>query len=287
VENLLEMIVLVSLTRIEIENYWVPEVLGAELGESLVRTAIVLDEDIWKRSSKVLTADQQQALRNMITEWKEENPDQHFFWQIRFGEFSGQRAADLRRVTQTGGLLGEVKQTRESVEEIQAFGERVMYYMLRAPAMTRLEAELGMRRMLASPEKIQLLDNSERLTQSTERYASMLEHLPKEREAAIAQLFEELNKERQSAINHMFMQTSMEREAAINQIMEGQREAIKHLLASEEFLGAIDQISDEGDEVVNTTFIRATLLILIWVFAYIVAKLVYDRLLYRQEHSRD
>jgi hypothetical protein len=286
VENLLEMIVLVSLTRIEIENYWVPEVLGNELGESLVRTVKILDEDAWKRAATVLTSDQQQALREMIAEWKEQNPDQHFFWQIRFGEFSGQRASDLARVKQTGGLLGEVQQTRETVEEVQAFGERVMYYMLRAPSLTRLEAELGMRRMLASPEMVQLLDNAERLTQSTERYASMLEHLPNEREAAIKQMFQELNKEREAAINHMFVQTAQEREAAIKQLMEEQRETLKHVLASQEFLNTIDSISDEGDEIVNTTFLRVTILILIWMVAYVIAKLVYDRLVFRQSRSQ-
>jgi hypothetical protein len=286
VENLLDMIVLVTLTRIEIENYWAPEVLGAKLGESLIRTVTILDEEIWRISADVLTQDQQLALRQIIMDWKKQYPDQHFFWQMRFDEFSGQAAADLARIKKTGGLLGEVQQTRESVEEIQAFGERIMYYMLRAPTLTRLEAELGMREMLASPELVQILDNSERLTRSTERYAAMMEQLPKEREAAIKQMFEELNREREASINHMFEQTSQEREAAIKQLMEEERELIKQVLASREFLGAIDEISNEGDEIVNTTFIRAILLILVWMIAYVIARTSYDRLASKSAKSK-
>ena len=287
VENLLDLIVLVTLTRIELETYWVPEVLGSDMGESLIRTARTLEEDIWKRSAKVLTSEQQQVLRDLIIQFHEEHPDQHFFWEMRFGEFSDQRAADLARVEQTGGLLGEVRQARETVQEVQDFTERLMYYMLRAPTLTRLEAELGMRRALESPEVVQLLDNTERLTTSTERYAAMLEHLPREREEAIVQLFEEINKERDAAIRHMFEEMSAEREAAINQIMEEQRETIKALLVSEEFKGTVSSISDEGGEIANTTFIRGMILIVFWVIAYISGKLFYDYLRDRRTEARE
>jgi hypothetical protein len=286
VENLLDLIVLVTLTRVELETYWVPEVLGSDMGESLINTARNLEKDIWKRSAKVLTSAQQQTLKELIIQFNEEHPDQHFFWEMRFGEFSDQRAADLARVEQTGGLLGEVRQTRETVEEVQDFTERLMYYMLRAPTLTRLEAELGMRRALESPEVVQLLDNTERLTRSTERYATMLEHLPREREAAIVQMFEEFNKERDEAIRHLFEEMSAEREAAINQIVEKQSEAIKALLVSEELKGTVSSISDEGGEIANTTFIRGMILIVFWVIAYISGKLFYDYLVYRRALTR-
>jgi hypothetical protein len=287
VENLLDLIVLVTLTRRELETYWVPEVLGSELGESLIRTAQVLEEDVWKRSAKVLTSEQQQVLRELIDQFHEDHPDQHFFWEMRFGEFSDQRAADLARVQQTGGLLGEVRQARETVHEVQDFGERLMYYMLRAPNLTRLEAELGVRRILASPEIIQLIDNTERITQSTERYAAMLEYLPREREEAIVQVFDEFSQERDAAIRHMFEEISAEREAAIDQIMEEQRETIKALLVSAEFKNTVSRISDEGGEIANTTFIRGMILIVFWMIAYVSGKLFYDYLTYRRALARD
>jgi hypothetical protein len=143
--------VFASLTRIEVENYWVPDYLGSELGEGLLQSARMLEEDIWGLSEQVLTAEQQQDLRTMIQEWKTANPDQHFFWSVRFSGFSRQRAKDLERVQQTGGLLAEVQMSRETAEEIRAFSERLLHYLQRASGITRLEAEFCMREALRTP----------------------------------------------------------------------------------------------------------------------------------------
>lgn len=288
VENLLDMIVLASLTREELETYWVPEYLGAELGQGLLKAARMLEEEIWDGSKRVLTPEQQNDLRTLIHEWNEQHPDQHYFWGIRFAGFTDQRAIELQRVEETGGLLGEISQTRETAVEMREFGERVMYYMQRAPNLTRLQAEFGMREMLNTPEAIQLLDNTERLTRSSERYAAMIEKLPAERDAAIMQMFNELSREREAAIIQMTEKLSQEREEAIAHLIQKEREAIKELLTSAELQSAVGQISTEGGEIANKTFIRGALLILLWLFAYVSGKVVYDILtgrLYRKRQN--
>jgi len=286
VENLLDMIVLASLTREEVETYWVPEYLGAELGQGLLKAARMLEEEIWEGSKRVLTPEQQNDLRSLIREWNEQHPDQHYFWGIRFGGFTDQRAIELQRVEETGGLLGEIAQTRETAVEMREFGERVMYYMQRAPNLTRLQAEFGMHEMLNTPEAIQLLDNTERLTRSSERYAAVMEKLPAERDAAIVQMFKELSHEREAAIIQMVEKLSKERENAITHLMIEEREAIKALLTSEELQSAIGQISTEGGEIANKTFIRGALLILLWLFAYVAGKITYDILTSRLYRKR-
>jgi hypothetical protein len=274
VENLLDMMVLASLTREEVETYWAPKYLGAELGQGLLKASRMLEEEIWEKTKRVLTPEQQNDLRTLIREWNEQHPDQHYFWNIRFSGFTDQRAIDLQRVEETGGLLGEISQTREAAVEIQEFGERVMYYMQRAPNLTRLQAEFGLREVLSMPEVIQVLDNTERLTRSTERYAAMIEKLPAERDAAVVQMFNELSREREAAIIQMFDKLSQEREEAVAQLMLQQREAIEALLISEELHSAVADIGREGKDITNKTFVRGALLVLLWGVVFVAGRII-------------
>lgn len=287
VENLLDMIVLASLTREEVETYWVPEYLGAELGQGLLKAARMLEEEIWEGSKRVLTPEQQNDLRSLIREWNEQHPDQHYFWGIRFGGFTDQRAIELQRVEETGGLLGEIAQTRETAVEMREFGERVMYYMQRAPNLTRLQAEFGMHEMLNTPEAIQLLDNTERLTRSSERYAAVIEKLPAERDAAIMQMFSELSREREAAIIQMFDKLTREREVAIAQLIQEQREAIKALLISEELHSAVADIGSEGKDIANKTFVRGALLVLLWGVVFVAGRIISGAYLNRTRRKQE
>ena len=271
VENLLDMMVLASLTREEVETYWMPEFLGDELGQGLLKASRMLEEEIWEGSKRVLTPEQQNDLRSLIQDWNEQHPDEHYFWHIRFGGFSDQRATELQRVEETGGLLGEISQTRETAVEIQKFGERVMYYMQRAPGLTRLQAEFGIREVFNMPEVMQVLDNSERLTRSTERYAAMIEKLPAERDAAIVQMFDKLSREREKAITQMMLE---------------QREAIKALLISEELQNTVGRIGSEGKDIANKTFMRGALLILLWGVVFLGGRVLSD-ILIRKLHRKE
>jgi hypothetical protein len=246
VENLLDMLVLTTLQRQDLETHWVPKFLGPKLGQGLLNAARQHEEEIWDIAQNVLNAKQQTELRELIQEWREAHPNQHYTYGVRFAGFSGQRAQDLGQVRQTGGLLGEVAQARETVDEVRQFSERLLYYLQRAPSLTRLEAEFGMRGLFKSQEFRQLLDNAERVTRSTEAYADLARNFPAEREAALTQL------------------------------IALEREALKDLLKSDELRGTVGQLSDEGDQIVNTAFIRGSLLVLLWVFGYVVAKLAHD-----------
>jgi hypothetical protein len=129
VTNLLDMMTLTMLSRMMIESYWAPEYFGAELGEEFLLTYIDLEEDIWSVADDVLTGRQQDDLKLLINGWYSKNPKQIYPWYVRLSDFSGQRAASLAAVQQSGGMLKEVARAREAAEEIQAFGERVLFYL--------------------------------------------------------------------------------------------------------------------------------------------------------------
>jgi len=291
VENLLDMLVFATLTRIEVQSYWVPQYLGEELGAGLLHAATVLEQDIWTLSGQVLTVEQQNDLREMIRQWKEDNPDQHYFWFVRFSGFSGQRAESIAHLEQTGGLLGEMQMARETAAEIQAFSERLLHYLQRSPGITRLEAEFGVRGLLRTPEVSQWLSDASRVSESSARYAEFAEQIPgyskelletffgqlsREREAAIIQMHEAISREREAALAQMYAGLLKERSAAIDQLAEAEREVFRQFLTSPELTGALDRLSEEGGEIANITFVRGVLLVFIWALAYIVAKLAYD-----------
>ena len=203
VTNLLDMMTLTRLSRLVVESYWVPEVLGQELGAGFLQTFIDLEEDIWTVADDVLTQEQQRELRLLVDEWHEDNPEQTYPWYVRLSNFSGQRAASLAAVQQTGGMLKEVARAREAAEEIQAFGERVLFYLQRAPMITSSEFETSASDILGGPELSKAMGDMDRFVTSVERLVDVVEKLPGGRLAAVDQLMDRVAEERQALMQDL------------------------------------------------------------------------------------
>ena len=219
VENFLNMLVLTALTRHSVETYWAPEFLGDELAQGLVEASRTLEEDAWRGAEKVLTPGQQADLRALIAARIEQHPDDIDFWEVRLGGFSGQRAAELEQVVRTGGLLGEVAQTRQTAEQMQQFGERVLFYMQRAPTITRLEAQWAVYDLVRQPEFAGLFESSSRLTLAADRFAAVAESLPQQQFAAINQLMDRVDEQRVAAIGQFSVELTAQRQAFLDDLL--------------------------------------------------------------------
>jgi hypothetical protein len=224
------MLVLTALTRHSVETYWTPVFLGDELGQGLAEASRVLEEDIWRGADIVFTPDQKAELRALIAEWIEKNPDEINFWEVRFSGFSGQRAAELEQAQQSGGLLGEVAQTRQTAEQMQQFGERVLYYMQRAPTITRLEAQFAVYDLLRQPEFAGLFESSSRLTLAADRFAAVAESLPEQQFAAISQLMDRVDEQRVAALGQFSAELTQQREAFLDDLL-AEEERVRGILA--------------------------------------------------------
>ena len=112
VENLLDMLVLTSLTRHSVETYWAPEFLGNELGAGLVDASRVLEQDIWRGADIVLTPDQQADLRALIDDWIEQNPDQFLGVAAPLAHDAGGGYVEEGRVAFRGDSLRQQRLTR-------------------------------------------------------------------------------------------------------------------------------------------------------------------------------
>jgi hypothetical protein len=203
VTNLLDMLVLTRLSRLVVKDYWVPDVLGDELGREFLTTFEDLEEDIWTVADDVLTQQHQDELVFLVDQWHAENPEQIFPWYLRLSNFSGQRAASLAAVQQSGGLLKEVARAREAAEEIQAFGERVLFYLQRAPRLTSNEFESGVSSILSGPEVSKMMHDTDRFVTSIEKLVQAIVALPEGRIAAVDQFMDRVGEERAAMLQDL------------------------------------------------------------------------------------
>ena len=217
VTNLLDMMVITRLSRLVVEDYWIPEEFGEELGAPFRQTYTDLEQDIWSVADDVLTQTQQAELRQLIDDWHADNPDQFYPWYVRLSDFSGQRAASLAAVQYSGGLLSEVARAREAAEEIQAFGERVLFYLQRAPMITTNEFESSVASSLQQPQIEAMVANTDRFVSSVEQLVRLFDELPEERLAAIDQAMDRVGKERHALLED-FSQTEPEIRAVLTEV---------------------------------------------------------------------
>ena len=197
VTNLLDMMVLTSLGRMVIEQYWVPERFGEEIGQPLINASRALEEDVWDMADAVLTLEQQSEMLTMISNYRDQYPDQVNPWWIRMNQFSGQRAARLAAIKRSGGLLKEVRKARETAEELQEQAERALFYMQRAPGIVAGRVESSALQLLGGPQVEQMLEDSDRFIDAVEQLVQLFEDLSEERLAVIDQFMEGLSQQRE------------------------------------------------------------------------------------------
>lgn len=198
VTNLLDMMVLTSLSRMVIEQYWMPERFGEEFGQPLLDASRVLENDMWDLADAVLTPEQQSEMLTMIRNYRNDHPDQVNPWWIRMNQFSGQRAARLNAIKRSGGLLKEVRRARETAEEFQEYADRAMFYMQRAPGIVSSRMESSVLQLLGGPQVGQILEDSNRFVDAVEQLGQSFDDLSDERLAAIDQLLEGLHQQREA-----------------------------------------------------------------------------------------
>jgi len=100
-------------------------------------------------------------------------------------------------------MLKEVARAREAAEEIQAFGERVLFYLQRAPALTTNEFESSVGSVLSGPEVSRLIDDTDRFVATLERLVQLVADLPENRLAVVDQFMDRVGDERQELLQDL------------------------------------------------------------------------------------
>ena len=182
----LDMLVLVSLTRITASRLNEREFEGRI--EVVVTELTRLEADIWRDAERVLSEEHRQDLRTLIESYAEANPNLMMAGGIRFNSFVDIKDVDTAR--QARGLLREIGQAAQVADAMRLLAERTLWYSSRLPVVLGMQVEHTVFGLALEPEVQQVLNDSLRFTDATDRVAEELtllpDHLAQEREAILA-----------------------------------------------------------------------------------------------------
>jgi hypothetical protein len=205
VVNAVDMLVLASLSRSVVEDYWVRQKFGAA-ALPLLEAHRRLETNAWNIAATVLSPAQQEEVRAMMQEYRREFPDQRYVAAARFPELAaklGKAGAD-EEVPKPGSLLGMLylnplaglDPATQAIQQTRLLAQRISYYAQRMTMLWSWQAELTVYQLAAQPESEGVLSNLTQVAQSTRVFARTAEGLPtlvnSQREAAINQIFDRL-----------------------------------------------------------------------------------------------
>jgi len=186
VGGLLDMTVMVSLQRQVVEEYWVPEVFGAD--------------------------ESAEALRALIPVIRERFPGQVHVSAIRASDFAEDRQALVVNLQGGGNLLqlfqldplANLSPASQELAQTRLLAERGFFWAMRMPAILNWQIEDVILDTLDQPESQALVDASVRISEASaglgDTAAEISEWLPEEREAAINQALDGLTREREAIV---------------------------------------------------------------------------------------
>ncbi len=178
--GVVNMVVLVTLTRITWEEYWQPNVYGNS-AQMLIETLRQLEEDIWRLAARILTPEQSKRLRALIYEWREKNPNRRNVTFVRLNGILDElgKYSVFQEEMQPGGLFAPVREATQAVDEIRFFSERAMYLLSRMQAALSLQIEMVYHDLATEGEVSQLLSDITGFRETVERLPA---HISAERE---------------------------------------------------------------------------------------------------------
>jgi hypothetical protein len=147
--NALDMLVFAALARGALERHWIPTRFGEE-GAPLIEACDCLEHESWETAAKFLDRRQRVDLRELITAWQDEHPDQYRVEGVRFQEFSEHAGQiESERTKKARGLLGHVKSATMAADQALVISERAFFVAHRMPFLLRAQARLGVQETLS------------------------------------------------------------------------------------------------------------------------------------------
>jgi hypothetical protein len=184
--NLLDMVVVMTRSRMMVEAYWLPKVYG-ESARPLLDTCRELETQLWQLVTPILTTAQQGELRETIDTLHQQDREARTLLLAQASSF----VADVAKVSQRkrsepgsvfsllmlDPLSGLDPATRE-LAETRLFAERALFIARRMPTLLRWEMELFTVKTAELPQIQQLLTHSAQLATAAERFSQAAEQVP-------------------------------------------------------------------------------------------------------------
>jgi hypothetical protein len=200
----LDMLVLVTMSRNVVQDYYVPK-YGEAVVRPLLNAHISMETNAWGMAEGFLAPSQEIELKNLIQEWRRKNPYQTEVGPIRFREFAiALGAAPPQARTRPSSIfsllylnpLAGLDPTTAAIEGMRQLGERTIYYTQRLPTLLNWQTQLLVYQLAGQPESAQLLANINQFATTAAILSDTAKQLPQvikdQREAAIQQILDGL-----------------------------------------------------------------------------------------------
>lgn len=184
--NLLDMVILVTLNRMNIEDFWLPKRFG-ESAQSLLLAHQEAEKEVWRIAGTVLKQDQLDELYNSIRAWHEKHPEGRsprdvgalgFASEIAQMNRSAQaRPSSVFNLLMIDPLL-ELDPATQELANTRLFAERGLFLARHMPTLIRWETELLAVQTAEMPQVGNLLASSRQLAEAADRFSRVSERLP-------------------------------------------------------------------------------------------------------------
>lgn len=231
VTAMLDLAVMVTLQREVWEAYWVPQVWG-EAGAPLSEALESLETDIWEIVAEALTPTEQDALRELIRQVRQQYPNQVLVTGLRASEFAQDRQQSFVKVNGGGSLLslfqldplrGLNPATRE-FHQARLLGERAFFYAKRLPNLLRWQSEAFALELLSQQEFQSLVESARNASTAMATLQPMITELektiPEERDATLEMIEQRFTRIRDETITSVQAAIATEREAFFRDIAD-------------------------------------------------------------------
>jgi hypothetical protein len=178
--GIMDMTVLVSLTRSSFEDYLVPKVYGAD-AKGVIKKYRKAEAQVWELAAQVMDAKQLDELKQSIDQWQTENPEEHYVSFVRLQDLHQSKASKDDESQTYGSIFSllyldpfaGLDPAAREVEISRHTAERAMYQLQKMPRMLDWQVSLMLSKYLAIPA-------IQNLIASAERFSTAAEDLPKQ-----------------------------------------------------------------------------------------------------------
>jgi hypothetical protein len=182
--NLVDLLTLSTTTHLLLQDHWVRSAKGENF-QPWFKVAQDLEARAWRLANGSLTKEQQDQLRNHITQWWQTNGDTRTGLFARPQEFASQvrQSGEKESAGSVFSLVGldptaSLDPAVREVTRTRLFAERAMYTAQRMPSLLRWHVELLTGELLRQPQVGLALTNTSSLTESADRLSRTAAQLP-------------------------------------------------------------------------------------------------------------
>lgn len=229
---MLDMVAMVTMGRLIYEQHWLPR--NGDRFLPMVQALGKAESEIWELAAKILDGSQQDTLRELILQWRDDNPGHTGFAYLRFGYMAADKSASASDRKKASGLFKSVENATQQVEETRLMAERTTYLATRIPLLAGGIGDYWMSELVRNQEIKMLLEDIHRLSSTVDQLPKII---ARERSAAIDQSMQEINAWTRTSIEQTMVGISAEREQALKQFFsefsKERQGALEDMLAEE------------------------------------------------------